>query len=91
MTSMGEPVRAVVDDSGRLVLPASVRDEAGIAPGMTLEISVREGRVEIEPAPREVKVIQRGALWVAVPVEPGEILQESTVERVRREIRDRRP
>jgi AbrB family looped-hinge helix DNA binding protein len=88
---MGHPARATVDDSGRLVLPESVREEAGIAPGMNLEVTVRDGRVEIEPAPREVQVIQRGPLWVAVPLEPGKPLTESTVERVRRTIRDHRP
>jgi AbrB family looped-hinge helix DNA binding protein len=87
---MRSPVRATIDDSGRLVLPESVRDEAGIAPGMTLEVTVRDGRVEIEPAPREVQVVQRGPLWVAVPVEPREVLTESMVESVRREIRDSR-
>lgn len=84
-------MRATVDDSGRLVLPESIRDEAGISPGMTLEISVWDGRVEIEPAPREVRVVQRGPLWVAVPLESGEPLAQSTVERVRRNLRDRRP
>lgn len=84
-------MRATIDDSGRLVLPEAVRDEAGISPGMTLEITVRDGRVEIEPVPREVRVVQRGPLWVAVPVESGAPLTQSTVERVRRKLRDRRP
>jgi AbrB family looped-hinge helix DNA binding protein len=88
---MGEPMRATVDDSGRLVLPEAIRDEAGIGPGMTLEIIVRDGRVEIEPAPREVRVVQRGPLWVAVPMEPTKPLTESTVELARRNLRDRRP
>ena len=88
---MGGPIRATVDDAGRLVLPESVRDEAGISPGMILEISVRDGRVEIEPVPQRVRILQRGPLWVAVPVESGEALLESTIERIRQEIRDHRP
>jgi hypothetical protein len=58
---------------------------------MTLEVTVRDGRVEIEPSPREVRVVQRGPLWVAVPVGSGEPLTVSAVERVRRDIRDQRP
>lgn len=85
---MGRSVRATVDDSGRLVLPETFRDEVGIAPGMTFEITVLDGRVEIEPA-GEVRIIQRGPLWVAVSTEPVELLRESLVEEVRQEIRDR--
>jgi AbrB family looped-hinge helix DNA binding protein len=86
---MKRVVSTTIDDSGRLVLPESIRDEVGIRPGMTLEITVEDGRIESEPAPREIRVVQRGPLWVAVPVEPGEPLTESTVENVRREIRKR--
>jgi AbrB family looped-hinge helix DNA binding protein len=86
---MEHSFRATLDDSGRLVLPESVRDEAGLSPGMTIEITVRDGRVEIEPAPSEVRIVQRGPLWVAVPVEEREPLRESTVQRILQEIRDR--
>jgi AbrB family looped-hinge helix DNA binding protein len=86
---MKRVVSTTIDDSGRLVLPESIRDEVGIRPGMTLEITVEDGRIESEPAPREIRVVQRGPLWVAVPAEPGELLTESTVENVRREIRKR--
>ena len=48
-----------------------------------------EGRAEIEPAPREVRIVQKGPLWVAVPVEEGPLLDEATVESVRRKIRAR--
>ena len=35
---------------------------------MPLSITVNEGRIEIEPAPRAVKVVRRGRLTVAVPL-----------------------
>lgn len=38
--------------------------------------------------PREIRVVQKGALRIAVPVEEGPSLTEETVERVRREIRE---
>jgi hypothetical protein len=37
--------------------------------------------------PREIKILQIGPLWIAVPIESGPTLSEATVERVRRDIR----
>ena len=86
---MKTAVQTTIDSAGRLVLPKAVRDEAGILPGMPLRITVHEGRVEIEPAPREVRVVRKGPLQVAFPVEQGPALTTATVERVRRELRER--
>ena len=89
LSAMRDAIQATIDSAGRLVLPKAVRDEAGILPGMTLRITVQEGKVEIEPLPREVKIVQRGPLWVAVPVEEGPPLSAATVEQVLREVRER--
>ena len=56
---------------------------------MTLRITVEEGRIEIEPVTREVRIIAKGPLRIAVPVEEGPSLTKETVEEVRREIRRR--
>lgn len=85
---MKNAIQTTIDSAGRLVLPKAVRDEAGILPGMTLQVTVQEGRIEIEPAPRDVRIVQKGRLWVAVPAEEGPPLTEAAVERVRREIRE---
>ena len=85
---MKSAVQTTIDSAGRLVLPKTVRDEAGILPGMALRITVHEGRVEIEPVPREVRIVQKGPLRIAVPIEEGSTLTEETVDRVRREIRE---
>jgi AbrB family looped-hinge helix DNA binding protein len=85
---MKNAIQTTIDSAGRLVLPKTVRDEAGILPGMTLRVTVQDGRVEIEPVPREVRIVQKGPLRIAVPVEEGPSLTEETVERVRREIRE---
>ena len=85
---MKNAVQTTIDSTGRLVLPQTVRNEAGIQPGMALRISVQDGRIEIEPVAREVRIVQKGPLRIAVPVEEGPSLTEETVERVRREIRE---
>ncbi len=56
-----------MDRAGRLVVPKKIRDEAGISPGSELTIRVADGRIEIEPAPLEVRLVKRGRLTVAVP------------------------
>lgn len=84
-----------MDESGRLVLPENVRREAGLEPGMPLRVSSTEGRVEIklalqrEPAPQPVRIIQKGKLWVAEPVEPGERLTSETVRQTQDRLRKR--
>jgi AbrB family looped-hinge helix DNA binding protein len=85
---MKNAIQTTIDSAGRLVLPKTVREEAGILPGMALRIIVQEGKIEIEPVPREVRIVQKGRLRIAVPVEDGPSLMETTVQRVRREIRE---
>jgi predicted RNase H-like HicB family nuclease/bifunctional DNA-binding transcriptional regulator/antitoxin component of YhaV-PrlF toxin-antitoxin module len=78
-----------MDDTGRVAIPEELRREAGIEPGVPLKISCRDGCIEIEPAPREVRIVQKGRLPVAVPVEPGPVLSAEAVERTREQVRDR--
>jgi AbrB family looped-hinge helix DNA binding protein len=85
---MKSAIQTTIDSAGRLVLPKTVRDEAGILPGMALRITVQDGRIEIEPVARELRMVQKGPLRIAVPVEEGPSLTEEIVERVRREIRE---
>jgi AbrB family looped-hinge helix DNA binding protein len=89
LSAMKDAIQTTIDSAGRLVLPKAVREEAGILPGMSLRVSVREGRIEIEPVPRQVQIVQKGLLRVAVPVEEGPALSLETVEQVRREVRER--
>jgi len=79
-----------IDSAGRLVVPKSIRDAAGLVPGMPLAITFREGRIEIEPAPIEVDIVDRGGFVVAEPVAPVETLEHETVRDVRDQIRLRR-
>lgn len=86
---MQSTARVSIDAAGRLIVPKAVRQEAGIEPGMELEIRFREGRVEIEPVPREVRIERRGKVLVAVPDEPSEPLTEATVRKTLEELRNR--
>jgi len=55
-------MRTTIDKAGRLVIPASIRDKAGLAPGTTIEITLEETSIRLEriaPGPRLVRVGKR--------------------------------
>ena len=82
---------AAIDAAGRVVIPKAVRESAHLLPGTKLRVSVRDGRVELEPEPREVVVVKRGRLHVAEPRERVGRLDAGTVRKALEEARgDRR-
>ena len=64
-----------IDNAGRIVIPKSLRDQAGLVPGTAIDIQIRNGHLEIEPV-ATITVEKRGRFLVAVappgtsPVEP---------------------
>lgn len=87
---MESTMKTSIDAAGRIVVPKALRVQAGLEPGTALTISLREGRIEIEPAAREVRIVAKGKLRVAEPVEAASPLTEAQVERTRRALRVRR-
>lgn len=83
-------MKSTIDAAGRLVVPKPIREQAGLRPGEPLEVTYRDGRIEIEPAPREVHIEERDGFRVAEPVGPYEPLREGTVKRTRRQSRENR-
>lgn len=83
-------IETTMDASGRLVVPKSVREAAGFEPGTPLRIRYRDGRIEIEPAPREVRIVDRDGFRVAEPMERGGYLTSETVRSTRKSLRERR-
>ncbi len=80
-------MKSTIDSSGRLVIPKEIRREAGLKPGMPLEVRCREGLIEIEPASLPVTLRKRGRLLIAVPQKEVDLLRSETVERTRRRVR----
>ena len=63
-------MRTTIDKAGRVVIPAAVRERAGLKPGTELRISLDEFGVRLErvaPGPRLVRV---GRRLVARPTAP---------------------
>jgi len=81
-------MKTTIDGTGRLVVPKALRDAIGLRAGQPLEITARDGRLEIEAAPTPMRLVRRGNGVVAVaegdlPVLTGEQVR-ATLDQVRR-------
>lgn len=78
-----------IDAAGRLVIPKALRDAAGIQPGSLLNARLRDGRIEIEPAPSAIALVEKLGILVAEPPEGAGVLTvdtvNATVDRLRSE------
>ena len=81
-------MRTTIDDAGRVVIPKELRTRAGLSGGQEVEITERDGTIEIEPAPTPMRLKRtRGAVVIApdrkLPPLTDEIVR-ATLDRVRR-------
>lgn len=81
-------MRATIDSAGRIVVPKPLRDELGLQPGQVLELEVSDGRLQVEVAPVDIRLVRRRNGPVAVPDEKlptltADIVRQ-TLERIRR-------
>jgi len=88
-------MRTTIDKAGRVVVPRALRRATGLEAGSEVEIRAADGRIEMEPAPLEVRLERKGGVVVAVPVRPvppmGAAVVEGTIQSLRgRRIRSRR-
>ena len=60
-------MRTTIDAAGRIVVPKPIRQELGLTAGQELDITARDGRLEIEVAPTPMRLERRGTGVVAVP------------------------
>jgi AbrB family looped-hinge helix DNA binding protein len=83
-------MKTTIDSAGRLVIPKEIRRQAGLKPGVPLEIRLREGCIEIEPAHAKITLEKRGRLVVAVAREHVPPLSADAVEQTRQKLRRER-
>lgn len=65
-------MRTTIDKAGRLVIPAAIRERAGLTPGAELEVTEDELGIRLQrvaPGPRLVRV---GKRLVARPTVPAD-------------------
>lgn len=70
------------------MIPKRIRERLGLRGNDQVEITERNGRIEIEPAPTGVELVREGSVLVARPERPippltDEIVRE-TLDRTRR-------
>jgi AbrB family looped-hinge helix DNA binding protein len=59
-------MRTTIDRAGRIVVPKPLRDALSLRGGETLELSVRDGRLEAEPVATPMRLERRPDGVVAV-------------------------
>jgi AbrB family looped-hinge helix DNA binding protein len=61
-------MRTTIDKAGRVVIPASVRERAGLTPGTTLELSVDDFGIRLERVADGPQIVRVSGRLVARPV-----------------------
>jgi AbrB family looped-hinge helix DNA binding protein len=83
-------MKTTIDSAGRLVIPKALRRQAGIEPGMPLDVRVKDGHIEIEPSMAHIELERRGRFLVAVPDMEAPPLTNDEVEDIRETLRQER-
>jgi len=73
-------MRTTIDAAGRIVVPKALRDTLGLGAGQAVEVTIADGRLEVEAAATPMRLARRGRGLVAVP---GRRLPKLTAEQVR--------
>jgi AbrB family looped-hinge helix DNA binding protein len=84
-------VRSTIDKAGRVVIPAAIRERAGLTPGTELEITVDEFGVRLERVAAGPRLIKVGRRLVARPTVPADARPTLDVATLVEEERNRWP
>ncbi len=84
-------MRSTIDKAGRVVIPAAIRERAGLTPGTELEITVDEFGVRLERVAAGPRLIKVGRRLVARPTVPADARPTLDVATLVEEERNRWP
>lgn len=81
-------MRTTIDSGGRVVIPKAIRDASGLTAGADVDVQLRDGIIEIAPAPVEMRLVTTGTGVVIqaeqeIPVLSGADVRE-VLEQTRR-------
>jgi AbrB family looped-hinge helix DNA binding protein len=76
--------KASLSANGRIVIPAAIREEMGLAPGDSLLMDVEDGVLRIESYPARIRRIQREVAHLA---KPGILASDELIAERREEAR----
>ena len=83
-------MKTAIDSAGRVVIPKALRDSLGLTAGEPLEITERDGRLEIVPVATPMRLVDEGDGVAAVADADADMpvltagLVRDTLERIRR-------
>jgi AbrB family looped-hinge helix DNA binding protein len=83
-------MRTTIDAAGRVVIPKPIREEAGLGPGTEIEVTLRDGRIEIEAVPVRTRVVMRAGHPVIEADRALPPLTDEDVREVLEQVRFRR-
>lgn len=63
-------MEAIVDQVGRIVLPKRLRDQLGLVPGSSVDVSLYGDGLHVAPGGRTAQLQRRGGRLVAVAATP---------------------
>ena len=75
-------MRTTIDKAGRIVVPKPMRDELGLTGGQEVEITARDGHLEVDMAPVAMRLEDHDGAIRAVPSEPLPTLTADQVREV---------
>lgn len=81
-------MKTTIDSAGRIVIPKSIRSQAGLGAGQDVEITFQHGAIIIEPALTDVRLEKVGPWLVAVSDHQEESLSTLEVENIIQELRN---
>jgi AbrB family looped-hinge helix DNA binding protein len=58
-------MKTTIDSVGRVVVPKALRDELGLTPGSTVDISRYGAGLQLLPAGRTARLVEEGGVLVA--------------------------
>jgi AbrB family looped-hinge helix DNA binding protein len=84
-------MRTTIDKAGRVVIPAAVRERAGLVAGATIDITIDETGVRLERVAAAPRLVKIGRRLVARPTAPSEERPHVDVAALVEEERNRWP
>ena len=84
-------MRTTIDKAGRVVIPASIRERAGLSPGAELDVTLEDCAVRIERVASGPRLVKVGRRLVARPTAPSDSRPTLDVAALIEEERNRWP
>jgi AbrB family looped-hinge helix DNA binding protein len=84
-------MKTTIDKTGRVVIPAMVRERAGLKPGSELEVFVDDIAIHLVPAAPAPRLVRRGKRLIAQPTAKQKDLPEVDLASLVEEERNRWP